>query len=191
VKHLFIPLFLLPFLAACAAPSQDSFKIASGEHPGQLHVIPLDSAGVVISLPEAWQAKPEIVQKPGATMYHFRRQAVYDSRGVWIIPNLAGFTENVPPGIDLVEYSVTKRTQQPYSDMRSMKLAWAVPGELGMLCYLAQYDDAAGLAHKVYLVHAMACRGRGIQIVIDGTESVFDMLDPEYKLIINGVRRMR
>jgi hypothetical protein len=53
----------------------------------------------------------------------------------------------------------------------------------------ARYDNPMGIAHKIYLVHALA-EGKGIQILIDGTESVFEMLAPEYKLILGRLRFM-
>jgi len=187
MKLLLVPLLFLAVFSTCSAPSYDSFNIASIETPGTLETITLDSAHIEISLPRAWQRKPEIYEKPGVTMYHFRRQTVYDSEARRIIPNLAVFAEEVPRGVDLIEYSVAKRTEAAYRDMSSVKLAWATPGDPGSLCYLAQYDDPAGIAHKVYLVHALV-NGKGIQIIIDGTESVFDMLDPEYRLILGRLR---
>jgi hypothetical protein len=183
-------LLLLALLSACAAPSRDSFKIASIEKPGTLQTIPLDSARIVISLPQTWQGKPDIYEKPGVTMYQFRRQVVYDSLGRGIIPNLAVFAEKVPPGIDLVEYSVNKRIQKSLRELSSVKFAWATPGEFGLICYLAEYDDPAGIPHTIYVAYSLV-RGTGIQVIIDGTTSVFDMLDPEYKLILNRLQFMR
>jgi hypothetical protein len=190
MRSILVSLFLLVLLPMCSAPSHDSFKIASIETPGTLERIALDSAYVEISLPRAWQKKPETYEKPGSAMYHFRRQAVYDDAARHIIPNLAVFSETVPRGVDLIQYSVTKRTQAAYRDLSSVKLAWATPGNPGVLCYLAQYDDPSGIAHKVYLVHSLV-NGKGIQIIIDGTESVFDMLDPEYRLILGQLRFMQ
>jgi hypothetical protein len=187
MKSILVPFLLLAALSGCSAPSHDSFNIASIESPGTLETITLDSAHVEISLPRAWQRKPEVYEKPGLTMYHFRRQAVYDAAARRIIPNLAVFAERVPRGVDLVEYSVTKRTQSIYRDMYAFELERATPGNPGSLCYLAQYDDPSGIAHKVYLVHSLV-EGKGIQIIIDGTESVFDMLDPEYRLILGRLR---
>lgn len=187
MKSFFMLFFFLAAFSRCAAPSHESFNIASIETPGPLETIALDSAHVVISLPRAWQTRPDIHEKSGAIMYHFRRQAVYDSQGRRIIPNLAVFAEQVPKGIDLVEYSVGKRTQAAYTEMSSMKIAWLTAGDPGSLCYLARYDDPAGIAHKVYFVHSLV-EGKGIQVIIDGTESVFEMLDPEYKLILGRLR---
>lgn len=187
MKAILVSLFILTLLSACSSPPHDSFTIASVEAPGALEKMTLDSAYVEISLPRAWQTKPEINEIQGLAMYHFRRQAIYDDKARCIIPNLAVISEDVPQGVGLIEYSVTKRTQAPYRDLSSVKLAWATPGNPGALCYLAQYNDPKGLAHKMYVVHSLM-HGKGIQIIIDGTESVFDMLDPEYKLIIKTLR---
>ena len=189
MKSILVSLFLLALLSACSAPSRDSFNIASIESPGALETITLDSAHVELSLPGAWQRKPEVYEKPGMTMYHFRRQAVYDSAARRIIPNLAIFVEEVPRGINIIQYYVTNRSLASYRDLSFVKFAWVTPENRDALCSLAQYDDPSGIAHKVYIVHSLV-RGKGIQIIIDGTESVFDMLDPEYKLILGRLRFM-
>jgi hypothetical protein len=108
VKTLFVLFFFLAAFSACAASSHDSFNIASVESPGRLETVALDSAHIELSLPRAWQSKPEFHENQGSTMCLFLRQAIYDSQGA--------------------------------------------------------------------------------QVIIAGTESVFDMLDPEYKLILGQLR---
>ena len=187
MKSLLLPALFLAAFSTCAAPSRDSFNIASVEAPGRLERVTLNDAHIELSLPQAWQSKPEFHERTGSMMFLFHRKAVYDSQGRRVVPSLGVLVEDVPDGVDLVEYSTAKRTQASQRDMSSIKLAWASAEGPGSLCYVAEYLDPGGISHKAYLFHTLST-GKGVQIIIDGTESVFNMLDPEYRLIIGRLR---
>lgn len=184
MKSVLLAALIIVTLTSYSAAFQESFDNSSSENTTDLNKVELESGRIEIWLPESWNNQPEKREDPGVTIYHFRRHPVNDGSKRRIIPNLAVLAEDIEEDIGLVEYSVSKRTQLPYRGLSSMELAWMTPGSPGVLCYLAEYDAPSGMKHKLYIIHSLI-KGRGIQIIIDGTKSVFDMLDSEYKIILD------
>jgi hypothetical protein len=95
--------------------------------------------------------------------------------------------ESVPDGQDLVEYSISKRMNLPIKILKVIAPEKREFGDVEGIGYLATYDDPSGLPHEVYVVHAVI-KNRGIQVIIDGTASVFDKLDSEYRSILRSFK---
>jgi hypothetical protein len=176
-------MFVVFILIAC---NIDVYAAQSVSVPQPI-IVQLPEAGLSVSLPATWDSNPQVRQRPGHTMYQFRRSPIIDSSGRNIIPNFAVMIDNVPDSQDLVEYSIAKRMKLP---MKVLQVIAPDKNEFGYvegIGYLASYDDPPGLTHKIYVVHAII-KGKGIQVIIDGTDSVFDDLDSEYKSILKSFK---
>jgi hypothetical protein len=178
-------MFIVSILIACNI----TICVAQNVNGPHSNVVQLPEAGLSVSLPAAWDSNPQIHQRPGQTMYQFRRSPITDSAGRNIIPNFMMMIESVADDQGLIEYSILKRRNLPIKVLQVIAPENKEFGDVDGIGYLARYDDSPGLTHKVYVVHAII-KGKGIEVIIDGTESVFDNLDLEYRLILKSFKLM-
>jgi len=188
MKHkIYIQSVLILILLSCTQLSPTYKKHSIVEIGSGIHKVTILELKLSFDLPVDWNAVPQIHRKKGQTMYHFRRDPVKDSFGRRIIPNLAVFIEDIPEGLDIVEYSVNLRMRESYS---YLKIVGTKPGQFGELSgvgNIATYTEPVGLHHKVVIFQTVH-EGKGVQIVIDGTESVFDDLKDEYDFVLQSLR---
>ena len=149
----------------------------------------IPEAGLSVSLPSTWSSNPEKTERSGRTLYRFQRSPITDPSGQRIIPNFAVVIESVPPDQDVIEYSTEKRLKSPFKVLKVITSENGEFGDVSGIGYIATYNDPPQMVHKVYVVHTII-GDKGIQIFVDGTESVFDTLDSEYKSILRSFKLM-
>jgi hypothetical protein len=52
--------------------------------------------------------------------------------------------------------------------------------------YFSTYQDSNGLEHKIIVLHLINGTS-GVQIISDGTSSVYDLMKDEYKKIVASI----
>ncbi|NQT96110.1 MAG: hypothetical protein HQ562_00055 [Candidatus Marinimicrobia bacterium] len=139
-----------------------------------------------ISLNDNWKSDGKLANGP-VTGYNFVHNAISDKQGNLVLPFIGIMFEQVPANTNILMYSMGKRTQLPpmkiievlSSDSKEFQLQTGVG-------YLGSYHDSNGVNHKIIVIH-MINKTKGVQIIIDGTESVYQLMKKEYKNIINSI----
>jgi hypothetical protein len=192
MNKLLLSLVFVAGLGACSAPMHEKFDPAAvATDPSSVNTVVLDSAGISVSLPKAWQRTPDVYdENPNVILYQFRREPVFDDRARKIIPNFAVFAEDVSRGTDVSTFSDKKRSSSIFAHHTILASPKTALGGVGGLCYISTYDDGPDrLEHRIYLVYSIV-GNKGLQIMIDGTESVFDMLSSEYEYILRSLSKI-
>ena len=147
-----------------------------------------DELKMKISLPNVWKQFGKKEKNGAITGYNFIREPIKDKKGRPILPFIGIMYEKVPTDLNVIMYSVFKRKDLPTheilkvitGDHEKYKLKYG-------MAYLIRYNDDKGIFHKIFVIHITNGKGKGIQIIIDGTESVFEIMEKEYIDIINSI----
>jgi ribosomal protein L35AE/L33A len=150
--------------------------------------IKIEEIQMVFSLTKNWEKSGDKMMNGPLTGYNFIRKPIVDGKGMNVSPFIGIMFEEVPENINILMYSMSKRTQLPpmkiievlSSDSKEYKLKYGVG-------YLSTYVDSNGLTHKIIVLH-MINSTKGIQMIIDGTESVYDQMKNEYIDIVKSIK---
>ncbi len=148
-----------------------------------------DDLEMRISLPDAWRQSGQKERHGSSTGYNFIRESIKDTNDVPILPFMGIMYEDVPDDLNVIMYSAVQRSNLPpfqiieviASDQNKYKLKYG-------LAYLAKYIDGNSVSHKIFIIHMTNNNGKGVQIIIDGTESVYDLMEKEYINIIDSIK---
>jgi hypothetical protein len=125
-------------------------------------------------------------------LFRYRREAITDSNGNKIMPNIAFVFEEVDKKIDVVNYSVAVRirTGAIFKNIKSM----FVPGDDSNLLkidnalgYVIEYIDTNNVSHTVDIVHALN-NGIGIQVIMDTTTDLYPTVKSEFDSTLKSLK---
>lgn len=187
MKRLFgLSLIFSLTMASCAgSPSYTKFKYENAQDGYRKLTIP--DLKLALEIPVAWDNMAPVVRGNSKVMYHFRRDPIMDNQGRKIIPNLAIFIEDIPEGLGVVEYSVIVRTQEFFQTLKDIAYKPGLFGEIGGVGHVATYTDPEGIIHKI-VFFCTVYEQKGIKIILDGTDTVFDDLKDEYDSILQSLK---
>ena len=111
-------------------------------------------------------------------VYTYKRDFILDSAGRKIDPQITFLIEPVDSTLDVVSYSMYKRTKVSFDVVSmfshedgTMKFKYGVG-------YEGKYIDR-GLEHRIYIVHGIYNK-MGITLIMDTTEEIADTVAPEF-----------
>ncbi len=111
-------------------------------------------------------------------VYTYKRDFIIDSEGREINPQISFLIEPVDSALDVVNYSIYKRSQVPFDVVSmfshedgTMKFKYGVG-------YQGKYTDR-GLEHRIYVVHGIY-NMMGITLIMDTTEEIAGTVGPEF-----------
>ncbi len=147
----------------------------------------LTDAGFSVDLPSYWNPTQIGVKKKTINGYNYARDPVIDNSGLQVVPFISIMYEKVDNNTDLIFYSVFKRSSLPPFKIDEVLTGdheeYPLPFGIG---YLGHYYDSMGILHKIFIIHVIS-NDWGIQIIIDGTASIFEVMKEEYIQIIKSI----
>lgn len=179
--------FLLLSLSCAPLPSYTEYTYEK-ESEGN-HRLTIPELKLSLELPPAWSSRPNIHEQERLVMYHFRRDAIWDRDGRKIIPNLALYIEDLPEEADVIGYAFGQRMTKWFSQLTDVVYKPGFFGEVGGVAHVACYIDPGQLKYRI-VFFCMVQEGKGVKILIDGTESVFDDLKDEYDAILQSLKQV-
>jgi hypothetical protein len=138
----------------------------------------IDEAKLEFELPnEHWSFT--VRQVHGNTIvYTYKRDFILDSSNRKIVPQISFIIEPVDSTIDIIQYSILKRSKVPFEVIKmfshkdgTMKFQYGVG-------YQGKYEDRE-LEHRIYVVHGIY-NSMGITLIMDTTEEIADIVTPEF-----------
>jgi hypothetical protein len=143
-------------------------------------------ANIKLNMPNAhWRLRPK-EEKNGFVIYVFKRDPIMDSSNRNIIPNAAVVIEKINPKMDVITYSMYKRTNAAFDVTKVFSHEDGTINYLNAVGYQGTYSD--DMAHTVYVVHAKN-GDKGIQIILDTTTETLAAMDPEFLQILKSFRK--
>lgn len=121
-------------------------------------------------------------------VYYFKRTPITDSQNRQVIPNISIIVES-NQGMDVVTYSAMKRIEMPFEVLEVF-----IPANINMeyenaIGYKGVYDDKFG-AHKIYVIF-LNNKKKGLRIICDVTEELFDQVEPEFLDALTSINEMK
>jgi len=157
-----------------------------GKLHGQDSVYSFSEANIKLNIPNShWHLQPKQV-KNGFTVYVFKRDPIVDSFNRNIIPNVAVVIEKIDPKMDVITYSINKRTNAAFDVTKVFSHEDGTITFLNAVGYQGTYSDQAN--HTVYVVHAKN-GDKGIQVILDTTTETFASMDGEFLQILKSFRK--
>ena len=189
MKYMFSLLlsFLLLSLSCVPLPSYTEYTYEAVAQGG--HRLTIPELKLSLELPAAWSSRPNIHEQERLVMYHFRRDAIWDRNGRKIIPNLGLFIEDIPEDLDAIEYAFSLRMRESFRQFTDVVYKPGFFGEVGGVAHIARYIDPEQLKHRIVFFCTVQEK-KGVKILIDGTESVFDDLKDEYDAILQSLKQV-
>lgn len=147
----------------------------------------IKEAKIKIDLPNSEWFLADKVEKNDLVVYMFKREPIEDKEQRQIIPNIAVIVEDVDENLDVIRYSVIKRSQTPFDvdeviTPQSGKILFT-----NAIGYRGHYKKNE-LHHTIYIVHAIN-DGKGIHVIMDVTTNILDKVDVEFLSAIKSIRR--
>jgi len=138
----------------------------------------IDEAKLQFELPNDHWNFTERQTYESTIVYTYKRDFILDSAGRKIDPQISFVIEPVDSTLDIVSYSMYKRTNVPFDVVSmfshedgTMKFEYGVG-------YQGKYFDR-GLEHRIYLVHGIYNK-MGITLIMDTTEEIAEIVAPEF-----------
>lgn len=142
-------------------------------------------AKIKFDLPnESWKLN----QKEEGKFHLFKREPIEDDAGLKIIPNLAIVIEDVEPGLDVVTYSVLKRTKVSFEVVEVFTHEKGTIDFINAIGYRGKYKDQGGLDHSIIMLYAIN-EGKGIQFIFDTTTSIEETMRAEFDHVLKSIRK--
>lgn len=143
--------------------------------------------GWSFDLPAAYLRAPVPELGDGLSMFRFKREPIVDASGLAVHPNIGIVIENVPEGTDAVLFSASKRR------FKVLEVYSPDSGIYGVnaIGFLAEYDetlDGETYSHRIYVLHAIQGT-KGIEVVLDATDSVFSEAQGEFLSILKSMKQ--
>lgn len=146
----------------------------------------IKEAEVSLQLPnDKWELKDKVEQN-GMQIYFFKREPIIDSIGRSVVPNISVIVEKVNKKLDVVTYSMLKRSQVNFEVLDTFIYEDGLIDFENAIGYKGKYIDQIG-EHTVYVVHAINNK-RGLQIFFDVLTELFDSLDDEFKVTLKSIK---
>jgi len=180
-------LFFLLTVSCVPVPSFTEYTFEAMQQGS--HRLTIPELKLSLELPSAWHNRPNIHESDRLVMYHFRRDAIRDAQGRMIIPTTALFIEDIPEGVDAIEYAINVRIRDSFSQFTDVVYKPGFFGEIGGVAHVATYIDPKQIQHRIVLFCTVQ-EHKGVKIIMDGTESVFDDLKDEYDSILQSLKRV-
>lgn len=139
---------------------------------------------------DKWMPLPEKKNSKNSTLLHFKRLGLKDSVGRKAFPEIVIIVEPVPAHTDLTPYSLEK--QKPYKNLKNYKVEKVFTESDNMLRLhyaigqKASYEDAAGVKHTFYFIHAIK-QQKAIQVILDIPSDLFDTYEEELTSVIRSL----
>jgi hypothetical protein len=152
----------------------------------QPFLVLLPEAGLQLELPSPEWAKPDQKTVGDMIIYSGKRAPITDSLNRGIVANVSILIEKVEPGLRAKAYSASRRAQVPFDIQKTLNAKTGRLKMLNAIAHFGSYKDASGLLHRICVVYAIH-RGKGIQLILDGTDSVWPSLKPEFLAIAQSL----
>jgi hypothetical protein len=162
--------------------------LLSGTVLAQSVQVVLPETGLQLTLPAPQWEKPEKKNAGTMILYSAKRVPVTDSLNRGIVAHLSILIEKVEPGLKAKPYSASRRAQVPFTLQKTWSPGKGKKSFPNCIAHLGSYKDATGLLHRICVVYAVH-QGKGIQIILDGTDSVWPTLKPEFLAIAESLSR--
>lgn len=147
----------------------------------------IKEANVSIQLPNnKWELKDK-QERNGMFIYSFKREALKDTLGRDIIPNISVIVEDINKNLDVVTYSIMKRSQVSFQVDDMFIHEDGILDFKNAIGFKGRYTDRFG-EHTVYVIHAIN-KKKGLQIFCDVLTGLFDQLDPEFKIALKSLKK--
>ena len=158
-----------------------------GELFAQDSVYQFKEANVTLNIPNShWHLQPK-QEKNGFVIYVFKRDPILDSSNRNIIPNAAIIIEKIDPKIDVVTFSVNKRSNGAFDVTKVFSHEDGTIHYLNAVGYEGTYTDQ--MTHTVYVVHAIN-GDKGMQIILDTTTQTFASMNGEFLQILKSFKKL-
>jgi hypothetical protein len=148
---------------------------------------------IAFTLPsDKWNLAESHDSEDSKAMYRYKREAIIDSKGNKIMPNIAFIFEKLEDNMDAVNYSIQVRMKLGpiFKNIKNM----FVPGDDSKLLsynnalgYFVEYSYPADVTHTVVVVHAVNER-IGIQVIMDSTNDVYPIIKDEFESTLKSLR---
>ena len=99
------------------------------------------------------------------------------------------FIEDIPEGVDAIEYAISIRTRESFNQFTDVVYKPGLFGEIGGVTHIATYIDPEQITHRIVLFCTVK-ENKGVEIIMDGTESVFVDLKDEYDSILQSLKQV-
>lgn len=149
-------------------------------------LVSLDKTKVSFEVPDKWK----LVQRKGsesAALFLCERDAI-EVNGMNVSANFMVLLQKVDhQKIDKETFHKRALQMPSFSTIKEVPTTenlFQIPGK-GVL---GRYIDKRGLEHKVYVFDSLIEGDKGIIVVVDGLEKMFDTLDSEYQLILRSIK---
>ena len=134
-----------------------------------------------------WNLDENSMQSSGKYWLQFKHSPILDSLGREIQPVMAIIIEKVDDSLDVITYSIEKRTQIPYPFHVEEVLTYenshfAFQNTVG---YKGSYKRE-DVTHKVFIVH-MRHAAVGVEIICDSTDGVYALVEQDMLRFIKAV----
>lgn len=144
-------------------------------------------AGIKIDLPNNKWSLDERKEVNGLIIYIFSRESMRDSLNHEIIPTISVVVENLPEEIDVINYSIVKRSNMPFKVEEVFNKGDKMDLE-NAVGYRGTYLDNQK-EHTIYIVHTINEK-KGIQFIFDCTTSIFNQINNEFLKTLKSIRKL-
>jgi hypothetical protein len=124
-------------------------------------------------------------EKSNKYLLMFKHKPIKDAEGRDIEPVIALISESVPDSLDVIMYSIQKRTQVPFEVKKLITWqdgSFAYRNSVG---YEGEYKKGAVL-HKVFIGH-LRHKGAGVQIICDSTDGAHDKVEADMRNFLRSI----
>ncbi len=175
----FISILVILLFYSCSKPIANLQPTQNGSYF-------IKDFGFEITLPESW-IHSEVTRNGSVTDYNFVRKGIKDNTGLLVSPFIGIMCEKVTKDLNVLFYSMAKRAQFVPWNLETVLTAESKDFPLVYgIGYIGTYNDANNLEHKIIILH-MINDTNGIQIIIDGTTSIYEIMKNEYLSIISSI----
>ncbi|MFZ5868710.1 MAG: hypothetical protein ACOYXY_22725 [Thermodesulfobacteriota bacterium] len=114
----------------------------------------------------------------------FECNPIKDAEGRNVRPVIAIICEQVPDSLDVIKYSIWKRTQIPLDVKKVMTYQDGSLTYRNSVGYEGEY--VKGVVHKVFVAH-MRHKQVGLQVICDSTDGVYDKVEADMRDFLRSI----
>jgi hypothetical protein len=161
-----------------------AFSIATSQ---ELTYVEAFGSRIYFELPDTsrWFPDENGMQSSEKYLLMFKRSPILDSLGREVQPVIAAIAEKVNDSLDVITYSLLKRTQIPFSVKKVLTYEDSCFAQRNAVGYEGEYNRQ-DVIHKVFVVH-MRYGSVGLQLVCDSTEGVYTAVEADMRRFIKSV----
>ena len=122
----------------------------------------------------------------------YQREAILDSKGIAVIPNIAFLYEKLDQEMDVVTFSKEMRFRmgEKFGKIKRVFVRDDEPQLISlknMIGYICEGKDSKGMDHTLIWIHSVNERV-GLQVIMDVSSEVYPVVKSEFEAILRSLR---